>query len=66
MNNEFLHQITLNSGEYLKTELISFKEIELDLNDLNNPALNSTPLMTVNMYYKLTKDSTINVASSAF
>jgi len=66
MSNEFLHQVTLNTGEYLKTELISFKEIELDLNDLNNTALNATPFLTVSMFYKLTKDSVITVASSTF
>lgn len=49
LTNEFLHQLTLNTGEFLKTELVCFKEMDLDLYDLKNPALNATPFLSVTM-----------------
>jgi len=66
LSNEFLHQVTLPTGDFLKTELVCFKELDLDLNDLRNGALNAKPFLTVTMFYRLAKESAIVVASGAF
>jgi len=50
VTREHIHQITLNSNEFLKTELISFKELNIDLNDLKEENINTHPLLTCTMF----------------
>ena len=65
LTDELLHQVTLNKSEFLKSELICIKFISLDLNDLKNDNFNARPFMTATMFYKVSKDVVLPMASNS-
>jgi len=65
LTREHVHQVTLNSNEFLKTELVCFKDLNIDLNDLDEDNINTHPLLYVSMFYRLSNDDTIEVANNS-